>query len=97
MNLRQDFNNSPNDNNEDAPKYADDMMSVCMAEIHDMLMVPMQEKLSTEQHAVLALIGVTLKIIASKATELEKLEDHGAVNNSEIPFPTSPDKPYMKN
>jgi hypothetical protein len=73
MNLRNDYT-SLNDNNDDHPKYADEMMTVCMGEIHDILMEPMGDKISPEQGAILSLIGITLKIIAAKATQLEKME-----------------------
>jgi len=62
------------------------MMSLCMAEIHDTLMVPMQGKLTQEQDAVLAIIGMTLKIIAEKASlyeaEHEGNDDLGNLNKN---------------
>ena len=70
MNLKQEFNG------DGTPKTANDMMSLCMAEIHDSLMVPMQDNLTQAQHAVLAIIGLTLKIIAEKAT-LYEAENEG--------------------
>ena len=53
---------------------ANDAMNLCMAEIHDILMQPMQEmnKISEEQEASLAIIGITLKLIAEKATRFEE-------------------------
>ena len=65
MNLNKEFDG------EDTPKNANDMMTICMAEIHDSLMVPMQGKLTQQQDAVLAIIGMTLKIIAEKASLYE--------------------------
>ena len=73
MNLRNDYA-SLNDNNDDDPKNADEMMNFCMAAIHDILMEPMGDKISPEQGAMLSVIGVTLKMIAAKATQLEKME-----------------------
>ena len=65
MNIKQEFDG------DEIPKTANDMMSLCMAEIHDSLMVPMQDNLTQAQHSVLAIIGLTLKIIAEKATLYE--------------------------
>ena len=60
------------------PKTANDMMRLCMAEIHASLMVPMKDNLTPPQHAVLSIIGLTLKIIAEKATLYEtRHEDNG--------------------
>jgi len=58
------------------PKYADEVMTLAMNEIHDILIEPMHNagKLTQEQDAVLALIGMTFKIMAEKATQLEKME-----------------------
>ena len=58
------------------PKYADEVMTLAMNEIHDILIEPMHNagKLTQEQDAVLALIGMTFKIMAEKATALEKME-----------------------
>ena len=82
MNLRNDFT-SPSDNNDEKPKYADEMMTLCMAEIHDILMEPMSGKLSAEQSSILSLIGITLKIIAAKATQLEKMENDNQTSGDE--------------
>ena len=57
------------------PKTANDMMSVCMAKIHESLMVPMKDNLTPQQHAILSIIGMTLKIIAEKATLYETLHE----------------------
>lgn len=53
---------------------SNEVMAMALGEIHDILLEPMQGKLTEEQDAVLALIGVTFKIIAEKATALEKME-----------------------
>jgi hypothetical protein len=54
---------------------ANDAMNLCMAEIHEILMQPMQDmnKLSDEQRASLSIIGITLKLIAEKATRFEEM------------------------
>ena len=67
MNIEKDFSS-------DQPKFSDEIMTLAMGEIHDILIEPMQGKLTQEQDAVLALIGLTFKIMAEKATQLEKLE-----------------------
>ena len=67
MNIEKDFNS-------DQPKFSDEIMTMAMGEIHDILIEPMQGKLTQEQDAVLAIIGLTFKIMAEKATQLEKME-----------------------
>jgi hypothetical protein len=53
---------------------SNEVMAMALGEIHDILLEPMQGKLTEEQDAVLALIGATFKIIAEKATALENME-----------------------
>ena len=59
--------------NNDTPN-ASVVMATCMETIHDMLLDPMKDKLTPEEDGVLALVGITLKIIAEKAHALEKME-----------------------
>ena len=68
MNINQDSSFS------EQPKYSDEIMSMAMSEIHDILIEPMQGKMTAEQDAVIAIIGMTFKIMAEKATALEKME-----------------------
>ena len=73
MNLNKEFGG------DETPKNANDMMNLCMAEIYDTLMVPMQGKLTQQQDAILAIIGMTLKIIAEKASMHEaEHEENGS-------------------
>ncbi len=69
MNINENFSS-------EQPKFSDEIMSMAMGEIHDILIEPMHNagKLTQEQDAVLALIGLTFKIMAEKATQLEKME-----------------------
>jgi len=67
MNINENFSS-------DQPKFSDEIMSMAMSEIHDILIEPMQGKLTPEQDSVLAIIGLTFKIMAEKATQLEKME-----------------------
>ena len=67
MNINENFSS-------DQPKFSDEIMSMPMSEIHDILIEPMQGKLTPEQDSVLAIIGLTFKIMAEKATQLEKME-----------------------
>ena len=69
MNLKQDFDK------EKHPKTADYMMHICMEEINDHLVIPMQGKLTHEQEAILSIVQLTLKIIAEKATLYETLHE----------------------
>ena len=65
-----------NNSSSDQPKFSDEIMTLAMGEIHDILIEPMHNagKLTQEQDAVLAIIGMTFKIMAEKATALEKME-----------------------
>jgi hypothetical protein len=68
MNINQDSSFS------EQPKFSNEIMSMAMSEIADILITPMKDKLTAEQDAVLAIIGMTLKVMAEKATALEKME-----------------------
>ena len=61
---------------------------MAMSEITDMLIKPMEDKLTQEQDALLAIIGLTFKVMAEKATALEKMEQvvqqKGFVNESDF-------------
>ena len=65
------FNQDPSS---DQPKFSDEIMSTAMSELADILIKPMQGKLTQDQDAVIAIIGMTFKIMAEKATALEKME-----------------------
>ena len=67
MNIKKDFFSNQ-------PKFSDEIMSMAMSELADILIKPMQDKLTQEQDAVIAIIGMTFKIMAEKATSLEKME-----------------------
>ena len=67
MNIEKDFSS-------DQRKFSDEIMTLAMGEIHDILIEPMQGKLTPDQDAVIAIIGLTFKIMAEKATALEKME-----------------------
>jgi|SaaInlV_100m_DNA_2_1039680.scaffolds.fasta_scaffold01523_19 hypothetical protein len=45
-----------------------------MCALWDLCIEPMQDKLSQEDMAVISLIGMTLKIVAEKASAYEKLQ-----------------------
>ena len=77
MNINEDFSSS-----EPQPT-SSEVCAMAMGEIHDILIEPMQGKLTQEQDAVLALIGMTFKIMAEKATALEKMEQgfQGSLTN----------------
>jgi len=69
MNINQDSSSFS-----EQPKYSDEIMSMAMSELADILIKPMQDKLTQEQDAVIGIIGLTFKIMAEKATALEKME-----------------------
>ena len=68
MNINQDSSSF------EQPKYSDEIMGMAMQEIHDILLEPMKDKLTPDQDAIIAIIGMTFKIMAEKATALEKME-----------------------
>ena len=76
MNIEKDFFS-------DQPKFSDEICAMAMGEIADMLIKPMEDKLTQEQDAVLGIIGMTFKIMAEKATALEKMEQgfQGSLTN----------------
>ena len=74
------LNDEPN-----SEQNASTMMATCMNAIHDMLLDPMKDKLSSDEDAVITLVGITLKIIAEKAHAYEKMEQ------GEISDPTKND------
>ena len=76
MNINENFS-------DDQPKFSDEIMSMAMGEIHDILIEPMQDKLTPEQGSIISIIGLTLKIMAEKATALEKMEQgfQGSLTN----------------
>ena len=63
-----------NNSSSDQPKFSDEIMTLAMGEIHDILLQPMKDKLTPDQDAIIAIIGMTFKIMAEKATALEKME-----------------------
>ncbi len=70
MNIDENFSSS---NNEPS---SNDVMETAMNEIATILIEPMEKagKITPEQNAILSLIGLTFKIMAEKATALEKME-----------------------
>jgi hypothetical protein len=67
MNINENFSS------EGQPS-SNDIMAMAMGELHDILIEPMQEKLTEEQNGMLAIIGLTFKVMAEKATALEQIE-----------------------
>ncbi len=70
MNIDENFSSSDN-----TPS-SNDVMATAMNEIATILIEPMEKagKITDERNAILSLIGLTFKIMAEKATQLEKLE-----------------------
>ena len=57
-----------------------------MIALWDLCIQPMQDKLSQEDMAVISLIGMTLKIVAGKASAYEKLQQGELDNPKENEF-----------
>ena len=74
MNLNSDFSSDYND----IPS-ADEVMSQGMGFIAEKLIEPMQDKLSPEDLSILALVGMSFKIVADQARAYEKLQEQGGV------------------
>ncbi len=74
MNLNSDFSSDYND----APS-AEEVMAQGMGFIGEKLIEPMQEKLSPEDLTILALIGMSFKVVAEQARAYEKLQEQGGI------------------
>ena len=68
------MNSDENFSSSESQPTSSEVCALAMNEIHDMLIEPMQGKLTPEQDSMLAIIGLTFKIMAEKATQLEKME-----------------------
>ena len=73
MNLNSDFSSDS-----EIPT-ADSVMAQGMGFIGEKLIEPMQDKLSPEDLGILALIGMSFKIVAEQARAYEKLQEQGGV------------------
>tara|TARA_Y100000310_G_scaffold245413_1_gene250382 strand:+ start:753 stop:1025 length:273 start_codon:yes stop_codon:yes gene_type:complete len=73
MNINENFSS-------DQPKHSNEIMGMAMQEIHDILIEPMQDKLTPQQDSILAIVGLTFKVMAEKATAFEKMEQDGDAN-----------------
>tara|TARA_R100001163_G_C4868349_1_gene71347 strand:+ start:123 stop:380 length:258 start_codon:yes stop_codon:yes gene_type:complete len=71
MNINSDF--SSFDENQ-APS-AEEVMSQGMGFIGEKLIEPMRDKLDAEDLGILALVGISFKIVAEQATAYEKLQE----------------------
>ena len=71
MNINSDF--SSFDENQ-APS-AEEVMAQGMGFIGEKLIEPMRDKLDAEDLGILALVGISFKIVAEQATAYEKLQE----------------------
>ena len=63
---------------------SNDVIDRVMTQIHDILIEPMEHKLTDEEHSIVTLIGVALQIMAEKATLYEQsLENQPFSTNNE--------------
>ena len=69
------MNINPNYNHEEELPSAEEVMSKGMGFIAEKLIEPMSEKLSEEDMALIALIGLSFKIVAEQATAYEKIQE----------------------
>ncbi len=79
MNIDENFSSDP-------AFTSNEICSLAMSEIHNMLIEPMQDKMTPEQDSMLAIIGLTFKVMAEKATALEKLEQDKHQEDKSIGF-----------
>tara|TARA_Y100001938_G_C8010760_1_gene389869 strand:+ start:372 stop:629 length:258 start_codon:yes stop_codon:yes gene_type:complete len=82
MNINSDF--SSFDENQ-APS-AEEVMAQGMGFIGEKLIEPMRDKLDTEDLSILALIGISFKIVADQATAYEKLQESELDEDKTIGF-----------
>ena len=82
MNINPDF--SSFDENQ-APS-AEEVMAQGMGFIGEKLIEPMRDKLDAEDLSVLALIGISFKIVADQATAYEKLQESELDEDKTIGF-----------
>ena len=75
MNIEKDFS-SDSDFNFELPEGVDAeyVTNQSMSALWDLVIAPMQEKLSEGDRMLISIIGMTLKIVAQKATAYEKLQ-----------------------
>ena len=81
MNINPDFSSDYND----APS-AEEVMAQGMGFIGEKLIEPMRDKLDAEDLSVLALIGISFKIVADQATAYEKLQESELDEDKTIGF-----------
>ena len=81
MNLRKNTNenNDFNASNEDVPN-ANSVMQTAMSALWDIAIAPNQSKFTDEEQSTIALIGITFKMIAEKASIYE--QEHENFNNN---------------
>ena len=90
MNIEKDF--SP-----DEEKNSNEIMTTSMGIIHEMLMEPMQDKITHEQKGLLALVGMTFKIMAEKATAYEKLQKEAHSVDTPVEFHNPTENDFYRN
>ena len=81
MNINPDFSSDFND----MPS-AEEVMSQGMSFIGEKLIEPMRDKLDAEDLSILALIGMSFKIVADQATAYEKLQESELHKDKTIGF-----------
>jgi len=80
------MNINSNYNHEEELPSAEEVMSKGMGFIAEKLIEPMSEKLSEEDMALIALIGLSFKIVAEQATAYEKLQSSELDEDKTIGF-----------
>ena len=81
MRIEKD-NNPPFDFNGDVPVDAEYVTEQSMTALWDLVIDPMQHKLSNEDKSLIGIIGVTLKIVAHKAKCYEDMQKGNHDKNS---------------
>ena len=72
-------------------------MATSMGIIHEMLMEPMKDKITPEGQGLLALVGMTFKIMAEKATAYEKLQKKAHSMNMPVESYDPKENDFYKN
>tara|TARA_R100001594_G_scaffold130648_1_gene169867 strand:+ start:295 stop:543 length:249 start_codon:yes stop_codon:yes gene_type:complete len=79
MNINENFSSEPE-------LSSNDICAMAMQKINDLLIEPMQDKLTPEQDSTIAVIGLAFMVMAEKATALEKMEQDKLEEDKTIGF-----------
>jgi hypothetical protein len=65
---------------------AEDVMNKSMTALWDIVIAPMEGKLSEEEQGMISMIGITLKLVAEKARLYEELQEGDSLTDGLPPY-----------